>query len=61
MARGKAPTFQLQRATIVDAAAGLFAARGFHNASMAEIARECGVTRMTVWRVTLALKGLGNA
>lgn len=45
MARGKAPTFQLQRATILDAAAGLFAAKGFHNASMAEIARVCGVSK----------------
>ena len=45
MTRGKAPTFQLQRATILDAAADLFAARGFHNASMAEIARACGVSK----------------
>ena len=49
MARGKAPTFQVQRATIVDAAAGLFAARGFHNASMAEIARECGVSKALLY------------
>ncbi|WP_454455771.1 TetR/AcrR family transcriptional regulator [Thauera phenylacetica] len=49
MARGKAPTFQLQRATILDAAAGLFAARGFHNASMAEIARECGVSKALLY------------
>ena len=49
MARGKAPTFQVQRATILDAAAGLFAARGFHHASMAEIARECGVSKALLY------------
>lgn len=49
MARGKAPTFQLQRATILDAAAGLFAAEGFHNASMAEIARACGVSKALLY------------
>jgi len=49
MARGKAPTFQIQRATILDAAAGLFAARGFHHASMAEIARECGVSKALLY------------
>lgn len=49
MARGKAPTFQLQRATILDAAADLFAARGFHNASMAEVARACGVSKSLLY------------
>ncbi len=49
MARGRAPTFQLQRATILDAAAGLFAAEGFHNASMAEIARACGVSKALLY------------
>ena len=42
-------TFQVQRATILDAAAGLFAARGFHHASMAEIARECGVSKALLY------------
>ncbi len=45
MARGKAATFELQRATILGAAANLFAARGFHNASMSEIARACMVSK----------------
>lgn len=45
MARGKAATFDLQRATILQAAANLFAGKGFHNASMAELARACGVSK----------------
>ena len=45
MARGKAATFELQRATILQAAADLFAEKGFHNASMAELARACGVSK----------------
>lgn len=45
MARGKAATFELQRATILGAAAALFAERGFHNASMSEIARACAVSK----------------
>lgn len=45
MARGKAPTFELQRATILDAAAALFAQKGFHNASMSALAEACGVSK----------------
>jgi AcrR family transcriptional regulator len=45
MARGKAPTFELQRASILEAGAALFARKGFHNASMAELARACGVSK----------------
>ena len=45
MARGKAPTFELQRGAIMVAAAGLFAQKGFHNASMAEIAAAWGVSK----------------
>ncbi|NMG77596.1 TetR/AcrR family transcriptional regulator [Aromatoleum diolicum] len=45
MARGKAPTFDLQRASILRAAAGLFAEKGFHNASMAALAQACGVSK----------------
>lgn len=45
MARGKAPTFELQRATILQAAADLFAERGFHNASMAQLAKVCGISK----------------
>jgi AcrR family transcriptional regulator len=45
MARPKAPTFDLQRAAILAAAAGLFARHGFHHASMAELAAACGVSK----------------
>ena len=45
MARGRASTFELQRATILQAAADLFAEKGFHNASMAELAKACGVSK----------------
>jgi AcrR family transcriptional regulator len=45
MARGKAPTFETQRAAILAAAADLFADKGFHNASMAELALACGVSK----------------
>ncbi len=45
MARGKAATFEQQRLAILGAAALLFAQRGFHSASMAEIARACGVSK----------------
>jgi len=45
MARGKAATFELQRATILDAAAALFAQKGFHNASMSALAEACGISK----------------
>lgn len=45
MARGKAPTFELQRATMLRAAAGLFADKGFHNTSVSAIAQACGVSK----------------
>ncbi len=45
MARTKAPTHELQRSSILDAAAQLFAEKGFHNASMAELAKACGVSK----------------
>ena len=45
MARGKAATFETQRAAILDAAAVLFAHKGFHNASMAALAEACGVSK----------------
>lgn len=45
MARGKAPTFELQRAAILAEAARLFAERSFPNASMAELAKACGVSK----------------
>ncbi|ANQ83399.1 TetR/AcrR family transcriptional regulator [Azoarcus olearius] len=45
MARGKSPTFELQREAILQEAARLFADKGFHNASMAELAAACGVSK----------------
>lgn len=45
MARGKAPTFEAQRGAIMSAAAAVIAKKGFHSASMAEIARVCGVSK----------------
>jgi AcrR family transcriptional regulator len=45
MARTRAPTFDQQRASILQAAARLFAERGFEGASMAELAQACGVSK----------------
>jgi len=45
MARTRGPTFDQQRASILRAAAGLFAERGYEGASMAELAQACGVSK----------------
>lgn len=45
MARGKSANFEQQRASILAAAAALFARKGFHNASMAELAKACGISK----------------
>lgn len=45
MPRGKAPTFEQQRAGILHAAAELFARRGFAAASMSELADACGMSK----------------
>ena len=45
MARGKSANFEQQRASILAAAATLFARKGFHNASMAELAKACGISK----------------
>lgn len=45
MARSRAPTFDSQRADILEHAAGLFAEHGFRGASMANIATACGVSK----------------
>jgi AcrR family transcriptional regulator len=45
MPRGKAPTFELQRAGILQEAARLFAERGFAGASMSELALACGISK----------------
>lgn len=49
MSRGRAPKFQLQRAQILDSAAILFAKKGFHNASMAELSQACGVSKALLY------------
>ncbi len=45
MARSRAPTFDSQRADILEHAADLFAEHGFRGASMANIATACGVSK----------------
>jgi len=45
MPRGKAPTFEQQRAVIHAAAAQLFAERGYAAASITDLARACGVSK----------------
>jgi AcrR family transcriptional regulator len=49
MPRGKAPTFELQRATILQSAAQLFAEKGFVGASMADLARACRVSKALLY------------
>ena len=49
MPRGKAPTFELQRAAILQTAARLFAQKGFAGASMADLARACGVSKALLY------------
>lgn len=49
MARGKAPTFELQRSTILATAARLFAEKGYPTASMAELAAACGVSKSLLY------------
>lgn len=45
MARVRAKDYDDRRETIVDAAAKLIADHGFHGASMAQIAKACGMTK----------------
>ena len=45
MARGKAATFEVQRAAILRSAADLFALKGYHNAAMSELARACDISK----------------
>jgi len=49
MARPRAATFESQRAAILDSAAALFARRGYHAASMAQLAVACGVSKATLY------------
>ena len=49
MARGKSPSFETQRGLILETAARLFAAQGFHNTSMADLAKACGVSKALLY------------
>ena len=49
MPRGKAPTFEQQRADILQNAAQLFAEKGFVGASMSDLARACGVSKALLY------------
>ena len=49
MARGKAPTYIEQRTSILVTAARLFAQNGFHNASMSQLAADCGMSKALLY------------
>lgn len=49
MARGKAPTYVEQRTSILVTAAHLFAENGFHNASMSQLAADCGMSKALLY------------
>jgi AcrR family transcriptional regulator len=49
MARTRAATFELQRASILHAAARLFADSGFPSASMAQLAQACGISKALLY------------
>ena len=49
MPRGKAPTFELQRATILQTAAQLFAEKGYASTSMADLATACGMSKALLY------------
>lgn len=49
MARTQAPDYEARRAEIVDQAAKLFAARGFPGASVAELAKACGMSKSLIY------------
>jgi AcrR family transcriptional regulator len=49
MARTKAATFDTQRAAIRDAGARVFAAKGYPSASIADLARACGVSKALMY------------
>ena len=49
MARTKAASFDAQRAAIRDAAARLFAEKGYASASVADLARACGISKALMY------------
>jgi AcrR family transcriptional regulator len=49
VARSKAESFEIQRTTIRDVATRLFAAQGYASASVADLARACGVSKALMY------------
>jgi len=49
MARTKAPDFEERREAIIEAAAKLYAERGFLGASIAELADACGISKSLIY------------
>jgi AcrR family transcriptional regulator len=49
MARPQSPDYDTRRAAILDAAAGLYARRGFNGASVAELAKACGMSKSLIY------------
>jgi AcrR family transcriptional regulator len=49
MARPQSPDYDRRRAAILDAAAGLYARRGFNGASVAELAKACGMSKSLIY------------
>ena len=49
MARTKSATFDVQRAAIRDAAARLFAEKGYASSSIADLARACGISKALMY------------
>ncbi|MGH6871479.1 MAG: TetR/AcrR family transcriptional regulator [Rhizomicrobium sp.] len=49
MARTQAVDYEERRTRIVETAAGLFAARGFHGASMADLAEACAISKSLIY------------
>lgn len=49
MARTQAPDYEQRRAAIVDQAAALYASRGFHGASMSDLAAACGMSKSLIY------------
>ncbi len=49
MARPQSPDYDRRRAAILDAAARLYAARGFNGASVADLANACGTSKSLIY------------
>jgi TetR/AcrR family transcriptional regulator len=49
MGRQRASDYEIKRAQIRDAAAEIFAERGFHGSSITDVAEHCGITKPTLY------------